>query len=262
MIALVGRARRAVLRRTPSTVAILALVACSGEPLDPPILLGGDGLLASRPGAPAGSIAPGVHRIALANSRDGLIVVPSTYDPDVPAPAAIFFHGAGGSAAAVLGVVEPIAEEMGIVLLIPDSRAGTWDLVRGGFGPDVEFVDRALAELFRRVRVDPARLSAAGFSDGASYALSLGATNGDLFSRLAAFSPGFYRPTREPARPGYFVVHGTGDRVLPIDQTSRPIVDRLRRSGFDVLYEEFDGGHAISLSRARAAFAWMAAVRG
>lgn len=33
----------------------------------------------------------------------------------------------------------------------------------------------------------------AGFSDGASYALSLGLPNGNLFSHIVAFSPGFMR---------------------------------------------------------------------
>ena len=37
-------------------------------------------------------------------------------------------------------------------------------------------------------------MCASGFSDGASYALSLGAANGDLFTHIAAFSPGFMRP--------------------------------------------------------------------
>jgi poly(3-hydroxybutyrate) depolymerase len=42
--------------------------------------------------------------------------------------------------------------------------------------------------------VDPQRICVSGFSDGASYALSLGLANGDLFTHVAAFSPGFMRP--------------------------------------------------------------------
>ncbi len=42
-----------------------------------------------------------------------------------------------------------------------------------------------------------------GFSDGASYALSLGVPNGDLFTHIVAFSPGFMRlPDQEPAGGG------------------------------------------------------------
>jgi predicted esterase len=65
---------------------------------------------------------------------------------------------------------------------------------RGSYGPDVDFINRSLQYVFDRYTVDPARLGIAGFSDGASYALSLGLPNGDLFSHIIAFSPGFMRP--------------------------------------------------------------------
>jgi phospholipase/carboxylesterase len=53
----------------------------------------------------------------------------------------------------------------------------------GGYGPDVEFIDRALDWAFDRLTLDIRKLAITGFSDGASYALSLGITNGDLFTR-------------------------------------------------------------------------------
>jgi phospholipase/carboxylesterase len=65
---------------------------------------------------------------------------------------------------------------------------------RGNFGPDVDYINRSLQHVFERYTVDPNRLGIAGFSDGASYALSLGLPNGDLFSHIIAFSPGFMRP--------------------------------------------------------------------
>jgi len=65
-----------------------------------------------------------------------------------------------------------------MVVLSVDSRAASWDLRYGAFGPDVELIDRALAHAFERCNVDPARVAIGGFSDGASYALSLGLTNG------------------------------------------------------------------------------------
>jgi predicted esterase len=65
---------------------------------------------------------------------------------------------------------------------------------RGSYGPDVDFINRSMSYVFDRYAVDPARLGIAGFSDGASYALSLGLPNGDLFSHIIAFSPGFMRP--------------------------------------------------------------------
>lgn len=37
-----------------------------------------------------------------------------------------------------------IAEAHGAVLLSPESKASTWDFLRGGLGPDVAYIDRAL----------------------------------------------------------------------------------------------------------------------
>ncbi|MGZ4788523.1 MAG: hypothetical protein ACXVZX_08375 [Terriglobales bacterium] len=42
--------------------------------------------------------------------------------------------------------------------------------------------------------MDPARIAIGGFSDGASYALTIGITNGRLFTHIVAFSPGFMQP--------------------------------------------------------------------
>src|SRR2546425_904676 len=79
-----------------------------------------------------------------------------------------------GSGEGVLRRVGQAADEAGVVVLSPDSRGSTWDAIRDGFGPDVTFLNRALARVFDTVSVDPARIAVGGFSDGASYALSLG----------------------------------------------------------------------------------------
>jgi len=109
----------------------------------------------------------------------------------------------------------------------------------------VAFIDRALQKVFQQYPIDPDRLAVAGFSDGASYALSLGLTNGTLFNDVLAFSPGFMAPTRQADTPRIFVSHGVHDEVLPIDPCSRRLVPLLKRAGYPVDYREFDGGHAV-----------------
>jgi phospholipase/carboxylesterase len=79
----------------------------------------------------------------------------------------------------------------------------------------------------------------------ASYGLSLGIANGDLFRHVLAWSPGFAALATRVGTPRVFVSHGTGDRVLPIDRCSRRLVPTLRDSGYDVDYREFSGGHEI-----------------
>jgi predicted esterase len=98
-----------------------------------------------------------------------------------------------------------------------------------------------------------------GFSDGASYALGLGLANGDLFSRIVAFSPGFIPPGSTPVTglPEVFVSHGVQDPVLPIDGASRTIVPRLQNDGYPVTYVEFDGGHSVPAEVATQAVEWL-----
>jgi predicted esterase len=152
------------------------------------------------------------------------------------------------------------ADEAGIAVLAPDSRGSTWDAIRDGFGRDVAFVDRALEKVFASVAVDPARVAAGGFSDGATYALSLGLINGDLFPRIAAFSPGFVIGGMAHGRPRIFISHGTADPILPIDHCSRVIVPRLRQGGYEVTFREFDGQHTVPPAVAKEGMEWISKV--
>lgn len=219
----------------------------------------GKGRLSSRPGTPAEPRAPGRHALGLGGRRDGVLYIPAGHKPESPAPLVVMLHGAGGSAPGALWPFEALADERGFVLLAPESRAMSWDVRFGPFGPDVEFIDRALARVFRHCAIDPARMAVEGFSDGASYALSLGLTNGDLFRRVVAFSPGFVELADPAGKPPVFVSHGTRDTVLAIERTSRVIVPRLRRAGYQVEYKEFDGGHTVPREIAAEAAAWLAA---
>lgn len=169
----------------------------------------------------------------------------------------MLLHGAGGTAQQAMDLVADRAGAAGLALLAPPSRAGTWDVIAGGgWGPDVAFIGRALQAVSARWLVDPARVAIAGFSDGASYALSLGLANGGLFGAVLAFSPGFVAPMPARGRPRVFISHGNGDEVLPIGSCSRRIVPVLRQAGYDVNYREFNGGHAVPGSIADDALAW------
>jgi phospholipase/carboxylesterase len=84
-----------------------------------------------------------------------------------------------------------------------------------------------------------------GFSDGASYGISLGLINADLFSSVVAFSPGFVIEGTPHSKPRIFISHGTNDHILPIDRCGRRIASGLKGSGYDVTFREFDGDHEI-----------------
>ncbi|MFC4174757.1 alpha/beta hydrolase [Microvirga sp. GCM10011540] len=205
------------------------------------------GILHSRPQSiePPKGGPSGLQDLGLGRGRDGKVLVRSAADRTRPAPLILALHGAGGVAAQVIDLFAKHAEAHGIIVLAPESRTSSWDVIRGGYGPDVEFIDRALQMVFQQHAVDPERLAVAGFSDGASYALSLGLTNGTLFSDILAFSPGFMAPTQQDDAPRIFISHGEQDEVLPIGACSRRIVPLLQRAGYDVDYREFGGGHVV-----------------
>jgi len=172
----------------------------------------------------------------------------------------LLLHGATGSAARITsrtGAFD-LAEELGVVVLAPDSREVTWDIATGPPGPDLAFIDRALQYVCARTAIDSHRFAVGGFSDGASYALSLGLTNGDVFSHVIAFSPGFIKARRAVGHPAIFVSHGTRDDILPADDTSRKFVPDLESAGYAIRYREFKGGHTVPPEIAREAFKWLA----
>jgi phospholipase/carboxylesterase len=190
--------------------------------------------------------------------RDGVVQMPAT-KRDGSIPLLVFLHGASQDGAAMLRRVGPAADAAGICVVAPDSRNGTWDAIRGGFGEDVLFLNQVLEHVFARFPVDPARVVLGGFSDGASYALSLGLANGDIFPRILACSPGFVVPAAVHGRPRFFVSHGTADQVLPINECSRVIVPQLRSMAYDVTFREFEGRHELPPDIAAEAMRWIAA---
>ena len=222
----------------------------------------GQGRLRARPlEAPAETAAVGLLVLGAGGaSGDGYLYVPAGYRAEEPAPLALLLHGAGEDARDGLAQLRGVADEAGIILLALSSRGPTWDSIlgRGRYGPDAAAIDRALEHAFSRCAVDPARVAVGGYSDGASYALSLGIANGDLFSHVLAFSPGFLAPASQTGSPRIFVSHGTRDGWLPIDSCSRRIVPRLERAGYEVRYLEFEGGHVVPPAIAREAASWFA----
>lgn len=188
----------------------------------------------------------GLHSLGLDNKRDGLVYVPAKYDENIATPIAIMLHGAGGDAQHGMSLIRHLADENNIILVAPESRRGSWDIISyDRFGPDVMFINIALEQVFQKYNIDTSHLAIGGFSDGASYALSLGLSNGNLFTHILAFSPGFFYTVEMIDKPEVFISHGTIDNVLPIDPCSRRIVPRLQKQGYNIIYHEFDGPHII-----------------
>src|ERR1044072_505639 len=237
--------RREFNRLTGITVASLALgSACRrfGGAVTP-----SDGRLTARP-------RPGVKTSSMGEiklERDAVLQIPKNAG-DKPLPLLVMLHGATQRADDMFWYLGSANEEAGVVVLAPNSFDTTWDAIGGRhFGEDVDYLDRMLEKVFETTAIDPARVSVGGFSDGATYALSLGLINGDFFKSIVAFSPGFVINGGAHGKPRIFISHGTHDRILPIDRCGRRIAGELKSEGYDVTFREFDGDHELPAGVAR-----------
>ena len=165
----------------------------------------------------------------------------------------VLLHGALGYPQHFLRSMEPEADRRGIILLYPHSLGRTWDVLENAArgadpwsGRDTARLDRSLADLFSHIAIDRSRIVLLGFSDGASYALSLGTANPRLFSAVVAFSPGSaLAPDRIDPAQQLFVAHGRSDSMLPFANTADRLVPALRQRGGAVTFRPFAGDHRI-----------------
>ena len=197
--------------------------------------------LHARPGAEFRPGTPGLWPLGVSTTRDGLLYVPEAARTR-RVPLLVMLHGYGSSPGQVWAAVKGDADERSVAVLLPASRKVSWDFDGGDFGADRAFIDAALASTFLRVPVDPAHVALGGFSAGATFALSLGPSNGDLFDWIFAFSPTGMEVFGRTGHPGFLLSHGTADSVVPIGGSSRAIVPVLRAAGDRVIYREFPLG--------------------
>jgi phospholipase/carboxylesterase len=209
----------------------------------PPALLGRLSFAHAPPKNPP--LESGRNHLGIAAERDAVLYVPSGLDPGVELPLLVMFHGANGSAEGMLPWFEEHAERERFLVLALQSLFPTWDLVMGGNGPDLERLERALGKVATHYLLDPKRFAFAGFSDGGSYALSVGLANGRLVSHVIAFSAGFINLYLPQGVPSVLIAHGNQDEQLPAESHGRAHAARLKADGYRVEYIEFDGRHKM-----------------
>jgi phospholipase/carboxylesterase len=244
--------RREFLRRGAAAAALAAVAGPAAFRWSPRE----GGRFSSRPHKPSRTVAPGEHVLADDAGRRAILFVPSGYDAKRPAPFFLALHGATGSGDSMLRGSRAPAEAHGVVVLSPSSREYTWDAIRSSYGDDFAKVDRLMNDVFEQCAIDPARVAIGGFSDGATYAVSVGLQNGDLFTHVIGHSAGFVIPGTAHGKPKVFLSHGRQDNILPIDQCGRRIAAQLKRDGYDLRFDEFEGGHQATPEMRETAMKW------
>ena len=187
--------------------------------------------------------------------RDYDLSLPTSYRAGTPVPLLVVFHGGGGNKdnmrriacpqgdlssegcldrvalAAGMAVVFPNGSDAPGVRLVNRGGIRTWNAGGGRDGTvcvsgdacrrgvdDVAYVRALLADVGRRIAVDPKRVFATGFSNGAALAHRLACDAADAFAAVAPVSGENQAAlaTCAPSRPvSLLVVHGTLDRCWP-----------------------------------------------
>lgn len=245
-----------VIRRRLGPIAALALLLAT------PSVAAGPGLSTLPPAAAPAN--PEKRSGVLQLAGGAYAYLPKGMD-GTPRPLLIYFVGAGGQPNNVLEAYRSYADKEGFVLLIPIPKGSTWDMIedlqqRMGiemkvtprYGKDIKALDETLADLFAKVAIDPAKMGVMGFSNGATYSLSIGTANPQLFSTVIALSPGPAFPTKFDQAQRVFISHGEQDNVLPYSYT-RSVVAKLRVKKMPIEFHAFKGKHEIpDAIRARA----------
>ena len=182
------------------------------------------------PVLPAGS-----HELQLRHDgreRGFIVHVPKAYRADRPAPLVLALHGGGGSMEVMAkdrlyGLVSQ-SEASGWIVVFPNgfSRLGgklaTWNAgiccgaARERDSDDVGFLRAVVAEVQRRVAVDPQRVFATGMSNGGMMSYRLACEASDIFRAIAAVAGTDGTTDCRPGRPvPVFHLHAKDDdRVL------------------------------------------------
>lgn len=164
-----------------------------------------------------------------ATTRSYLLHVPTNYQPQLPLPLVLIFHGRGSNAAEVEGYTgfSQLADQERFIAVYPQGLKNSsgqtfWD----SFDPttagvdEVAFVNKVLDDVEQKLCVDIRRVDATGFSNGGNMTGMLACR---LATRIAAFAPiaGNFFDFHQGCHPGRPVAllnsHGTADDVVPYD---------------------------------------------
>jgi polyhydroxybutyrate depolymerase len=161
--------------------------------------------------------------------RSALVAAPTSVVPQKGSPLVFVFHGHGGTsahAARTFAIHQHWKEAVVIyaqglptrgLKTDPEGRRPGWQHAPGGEGDrDVKFVDAMLDWARARYRIDPARVYAAGHSNGGTFTYVLWAARGDDFAAFAPSASVFRRDLIAGARPKpAFIIVCEKDELVP-----------------------------------------------
>lgn len=205
-----------------------------------------------RAGRPVFAGRSGIFRHAHVSSIDGIpqpysVAIPKDYDPEKDYPLLVMLHGSGVDERSFIRENAILARGLNGIAMAPKAR-GLSDWYQGDSGRDVF---ECLEDVRRRYAIDAERIFLYGFSMGGYGAWRLGLRRASLFAGVAILSAPLSHggedltPLLEKVENvPLFVVHGTADTSIPIDEARRAVAILRKRNYPQLTYLEIEGaGH-------------------
>ena len=200
-----------------SAVALSSLISCSGNddvPLDAPDV-------------------PGLFTRTLSHNgvaRRYIVYIPGSYDRTSSVPLMLNFHGFGGTADQHLRSADmrSSADSGKFILVYPQGtlldgnphwNAGLKTDTNKSDADDFGFVGALIDEISSDSNIDPARVYACGYSNGAFFAYALACYHSDKIAAIGSVAGTMMEETFNNCNPSHptsmINIHGTSDAVVP-----------------------------------------------
>lgn len=150
-------------------------------------------------------------------------------------PLILALHGAGDTAKNFVTGFWPL-QRKGYLICAVKSPGMAWS------GNEDALVIAAMEDVKAKYRIDPRRISLAGFSSGAFFGMPLAFRRPELFDALVAMGGGAYAGVRGRARALHvYLLAGEDD---PVKTTLERAAEQLQKKGVDATWREVPGiGH-------------------
>jgi polyhydroxybutyrate depolymerase len=172
--------------------------------------------------------------------REYIIYKPSSLLPGTKYPVVIDFHGGGGNAASTeksFGF-DKIADIKKFIVIYPEGLNKGWndgrkDLNTKHTADDVSFVSQLIDKLIQEESADPARIYAAGISNGAFFSIYLACKLPGKLNSVAAVCGNILEDNKDSfslRKPiSLLLINGTGDPLVKYD--GGPILSERAKRG-------------------------------
>ena len=196
------------------------------------------------------------------------------FDPakEPGAPTLILLHGTGGDENDLLPLGRMLDERAALLSprgkVLENGMPRFFRRLSMGVFDEEDLVNRThelasfVEEAASEYGLDPKRLFAVGFSNGANIAASLLLLHPGLLAGavlLRAMTPFELETLPDLSGTPVYLAAGRSDQMIPAESTER-LAELLRKAGAEVTLDWQPGGHGIGRAEVEAARAWLAGV--